>query len=245
MDRIKMGNFLADLRKRMDLSQADLAEIIGVTFQAVSKWERGEAIPDITILEKLSSFYKVSIDEIIKGEENGKTVSVQAVVPTVEQTEVTPKNNSFLKMKRTFGFWFGLSYFVLLILFGFCPFLKADSIYGSAIHAYVTANYYEIVFSGDFLIGNFIFLFQFLTSICTVAFTMLFYTCTTKKGCCALYNARVVFIIINLATLVLNIVFMFDCSVGNYLIFLTLLTFDILFLCLKQNRKAHILMDFE
>lgn len=45
-----------------------MADIIGVTFQAVSKWERGETIPDISILEKLASFYSISVDEIIKGE---------------------------------------------------------------------------------------------------------------------------------------------------------------------------------
>ncbi|MDE6047894.1 MAG: helix-turn-helix domain-containing protein, partial [Anaeroplasmataceae bacterium] len=74
MDRLKMGNFLTELRKEKDLSQTALAEIIGVTFQAVSKWERGEAIPDISILEKLASFYSVSIDEIIKGEAIGKKI---------------------------------------------------------------------------------------------------------------------------------------------------------------------------
>ncbi|MDE6584114.1 MAG: helix-turn-helix domain-containing protein, partial [Anaeroplasmataceae bacterium] len=76
MDRIKMGNFLTELRKEKDLSQTDLAEIIGVTFQAVSKWERGEAIPDITILEKLATFYSVSIDDIIRGEASIKPEKV-------------------------------------------------------------------------------------------------------------------------------------------------------------------------
>ena len=70
MNREKMANYLIELRKGKDLSQASLAELMGVTFQAVSKWERSEAIPDITILEQLSKLYGVTIDEIINGHGN-------------------------------------------------------------------------------------------------------------------------------------------------------------------------------
>lgn len=239
MDRMKMGNFLSELRKEKDLSQADLAEIIGVTFQAVSKWERGEAIPDISILEKLASFYEVSIDEIIKGERLLKKEKIKVV-----QEEPVQKENGFLKQKRIFGFWYSIAYFVLFILIGFCPFARAE-LYSSYTTTYFTVNYYQLVFSSNFNIGNFFLLIQFLTTLGIISLTLLFYVCTTKKSFRAMYITRFVFIIINLLTLIMNISLIANASVGCYLMFILILAVDILYLCLKPNRKSYILKDYE
>lgn len=251
MDRMKMGNFLTELRKEKDLSQTDLAEIIGVTFQAVSKWERGEAIPDISILEKLASFYNVSIDEIIKGEAVGRpNPSVQ---PMIHNTSTISNNSEnakgFLNQKRVFGFWFSLAYLIVYILFGFCPFAKALIYTSTHTTVYVVSNYYKFIFSSDFQMWNFFLLIQLLTTLAIIAFTMLFYVCTTKKALRAMFNTRFVLIIINLATLIMNIAIVSDSSLqasaGNYLILLTILIFDILLLCLKPNRKSYILQDYK
>ncbi|MBQ4182927.1 MAG: helix-turn-helix transcriptional regulator, partial [Bacilli bacterium] len=51
MDKIKMGDFLQSLRNEKDLTQTDVAEIFTVTPQAVSKWESGQSIPDVEMLE--------------------------------------------------------------------------------------------------------------------------------------------------------------------------------------------------
>ena len=48
-----MGDFLQSLRNEKDLTQTDVAEIFAVTPQAVSKWESGQSIPDVEMLEKL------------------------------------------------------------------------------------------------------------------------------------------------------------------------------------------------
>lgn len=68
MNRVKMADFLIELRKEKNLLQQEVAEIFMVTTQAVSKWERGESIPDISILERMSEFYGVTIEEILNGE---------------------------------------------------------------------------------------------------------------------------------------------------------------------------------
>lgn len=244
MDRIKMGEFLTELRKEKDLSQTDLAEIIGVTFQAVSKWERGEAIPDISILEKLAIFYNVSIDEIIKGEASvqlEKVIDKQDIVETNKSKEAS----GFLLQKRIFGFWFSLVYFLLFFLIGFCPFESAK-ISTSFSETYITVSYYRIVFSSNFQIGNFFLLVQFLTTLGIIACTMLYFACTTKKAFRALYVTRFVLIIVNLLTLLMNMVLFFNdtSGVGVYLLFIIILVFDILYLVLKQNRKSYISQDF-
>ena len=53
------------LRLSNDLTQEALAQILGVSFQSISKWERGESYPDITLLPLISDFFKVSIDELM------------------------------------------------------------------------------------------------------------------------------------------------------------------------------------
>lgn len=57
MNDYKFGNFIYDLRKRNGISQSELAELLGVTNKAVSKWENGKAKPKTEILRKMASFF--------------------------------------------------------------------------------------------------------------------------------------------------------------------------------------------
>ncbi len=66
MDSKLIGKYLQQKRKEKDFTQKDLADIMGVTFQAVSRWEKGDSIPDLDSLDNLAKFYKVSIDEILQ-----------------------------------------------------------------------------------------------------------------------------------------------------------------------------------
>ena len=56
---------LKSLRKSKDLTQEEVAEILSVSPQSVSKWERGETLPDITLLPSLANLYKVTVDTLI------------------------------------------------------------------------------------------------------------------------------------------------------------------------------------
>lgn len=61
---INIGSTIKALRKENKLTQEQLAEKIGVSFQAVSKWENGIALPDITLLPKLAQLFGISIDKL-------------------------------------------------------------------------------------------------------------------------------------------------------------------------------------
>jgi transcriptional regulator with XRE-family HTH domain len=61
----KVGRNIADLRKRSGMSQMSLADRLSISYQAVSNWERGESMPDISKLPQLAHILDVSIDEIL------------------------------------------------------------------------------------------------------------------------------------------------------------------------------------
>ena len=64
----KTGAFIAHLRKKAALTQVQLAEKMGVTNSAVSKWERGVCYPDIEMVSRLAEFFAVNVNEILAGE---------------------------------------------------------------------------------------------------------------------------------------------------------------------------------
>ena len=68
MDTIKIGNFLAELRKEQNLTQEALGEKLGVTNKTVSRWENGNYLPPVEMLQELGKLYAVSINEILCGE---------------------------------------------------------------------------------------------------------------------------------------------------------------------------------
>lgn len=59
-----IGNKIRELRKSMHMTQEQLADAAGVSFQAVSKWENCIALPDITLVPLLANIFKVTIDEL-------------------------------------------------------------------------------------------------------------------------------------------------------------------------------------
>lgn len=67
MDSKLVGAQIAQLRRSKGLTQNDLGDRLGVTFQAVSKWERGETLPDTAILIDLANALETSVDSILTG----------------------------------------------------------------------------------------------------------------------------------------------------------------------------------
>ena len=65
----QLGNRIAELRKEAGLTQEQLAGKLGVTYQAVSKWENGNSYPDISLLPRLSEIFQVSLDSLFGKED--------------------------------------------------------------------------------------------------------------------------------------------------------------------------------
>lgn len=77
MDQVKVGNYISQKRKELGLTQKQLAEMIDVTDKSISKWERGNGLPDVTRLKPLCDALKVSMNELIAGEDISESVLSQ------------------------------------------------------------------------------------------------------------------------------------------------------------------------
>ena len=68
MDQIKIGRFIAECRKKNNLTQMQLAEKLNITDRAISKWETGKGMPDSGIMLDLCNELKISVNELLSGE---------------------------------------------------------------------------------------------------------------------------------------------------------------------------------
>ena len=81
---------LRDLRKKYNLSQSDLAKILNLSQNAISRYEKGEADPDLETLKKISQFFKVSIDYLLDNEikNNLDQISITQLLESKEKEEL-------------------------------------------------------------------------------------------------------------------------------------------------------------
>ena len=68
MDQVKIGKFIAECRKKANLTQMQLAEKLNITDRAVSKWETGKAMPDTSIMLELCDVLGISVNDLLCGE---------------------------------------------------------------------------------------------------------------------------------------------------------------------------------
>lgn len=68
MDQIKIGKFIAEMRKEQNLTQMDLAEKLGISNKTVSKWECGNGMPDYAVMEGLCDILQINVNELLSGE---------------------------------------------------------------------------------------------------------------------------------------------------------------------------------
>ena len=68
MDQEKIGKFIFELRKEKKMTQQELADKIGVTDRAISKWENGRGMPDLSLMKPLCEILGITLNELISGE---------------------------------------------------------------------------------------------------------------------------------------------------------------------------------
>ena len=68
MDQIKIGKFICEMRKRKNLTQLELAKKIGVTDRAISHWENGRRMPDLSLIKSLCNELDITVNDLLSGE---------------------------------------------------------------------------------------------------------------------------------------------------------------------------------
>lgn len=68
MDQIKIGRFIADERKRKEYTQKQLSERLGISDKTISKWERGNGFPEVSLLLPLCAALEITVNELLSGE---------------------------------------------------------------------------------------------------------------------------------------------------------------------------------
>lgn len=111
MDNIKIGLFLQSLRKEKGITQNGLAEYFGISNKTVSKWECGDALPEIPLLKGIAEYYGVTVDEILNGERN--SISNEEKNSSEEKDVNVKKNHKF-----NLGILISLSFNFLMFIIG-------------------------------------------------------------------------------------------------------------------------------
>ncbi len=110
---MNLGERVYSLRASRGMSQGELADRLGVSRQAVSKWENNSAVPDLDKLLKMSELFFVSLDELVKG-----TATEEAVEQNIKNDGPYAQLRTSLPTRKIFGFiFFGMAFFVGLALF--------------------------------------------------------------------------------------------------------------------------------
>lgn len=101
MDQMKIGKFIAVLRKEKGLTQEQLGEKLDVTNKTISRWENGNYMPDVEMLSLLSKEFGVSINELISGER----LLAEDFKKAADDNLVTALNNSTFTLKEKIAFF--------------------------------------------------------------------------------------------------------------------------------------------
>lgn len=80
MDQERIGKIIKENRIKNNMTQADLADKVGVTYQAVSKWENGKNIPDIAILTEISKLFNLDINELLGNNSAKKKSNIKYII---------------------------------------------------------------------------------------------------------------------------------------------------------------------
>ena len=84
MEKKTIGQFIAILRKANGMTQKDLAEKLNVSDKAVSRWERDECAPDLSLIPVIAEIFQVTTDELLRGERKNAEQTQQTTEATEE-----------------------------------------------------------------------------------------------------------------------------------------------------------------
>lgn len=118
MNQVKIGKFIASKRKEQGLTQLQLAEKLGITDRAVSKWETGKSLPDASLMPELCKLLKITINDLLCGEvvsvENYNEKAEKALLEMVKKEEM--QNKKLMMYENVIGFGSTISFLIQVLV---------------------------------------------------------------------------------------------------------------------------------
>ena len=158
MDQIKIGKFIASCRKEQGMTQAVLAEKLGISDRAISKWETGKSMPDSGIMLELCELLKINVNELLSGErimaEAYDKQAEENLLAMARQKE--EKDRQLLHLEYVVGFTASITFLIMIFVGSYLEMaswlrvllIVAGSVIfavgiGNAVKIEQTAGYYE------------------------------------------------------------------------------------------------------
>ena len=118
MEQVKIGKFIASKRKEQGLTQLQLAEKLGITDRAISKWETGKSLPDASLMPELCKLLKITINDLLCGEvvsvENYNEKAEKALLEMVKKEEM--QNKKLMMYENVIGFGSTISFLIQVLV---------------------------------------------------------------------------------------------------------------------------------
>lgn len=145
MNQEKIGKFIKDKRLELKMTQKNLADKLGISDRAISKWENGRGVPDVSLLSDLSKVLDVTINDLLSGEVVKKEEYQQKFEENIMNTIDTKikKENKILKL---------VLYCIFTLVFLLVMYVSIESIYmKSTINSYplIQKNYSDDIHAND------------------------------------------------------------------------------------------------
>lgn len=122
MDQIKIGKFIAELRRGKKMTQQELGDRLGVSFKTISKWENGRGMPELSSLKPLSDVLGISINELLSGEKIGEDEYINKLEENIINT-IDYSDKRINEKSKVFG--------ISLLILGFIIIVTAIAIFPS------------------------------------------------------------------------------------------------------------------
>ena len=125
MDLTKIGNFISECRKEKGYSQVELANRLNISNKTVSKWERGNGFPDVSLLMPLCEELNISVNELLSGEklqeEEYQKKAEENLVEVISKSRISPQEKVITRMQTIMLVVFALAVIVLEYYFKSSP----------------------------------------------------------------------------------------------------------------------------
>lgn len=121
MNQEKIGKFIATCRKESGYTQADLAEKLGITDRAISKWENGKSLPDPSIMLELCEYLHINVNELLTGQkinmDDYQEMAEKNLMELTKQEEIN--NKKLLHLEVVIGYSCSVAFLILIFAASF------------------------------------------------------------------------------------------------------------------------------